>query len=143
MRNELRAGIFFLGFALFVMWESFRLELGTFSRPGSGLFPFGMGIILVGLSVALLCKGWGSREPKKGHTRKAILVLFFLLVYCIFLEPLGFIIACFLLLAILFRLTKSRPWWTAIIMSLVVTSLAYLIFGVLLHVYLPRGFLGI
>ena len=125
------------------MWESLRIGLGTFHRPGSGLFSFGTGILLLGLSVGLIYKNWDFREPKKAHSYKVVLALVFLLVYCVVVEYIGFVVATFFLIGILFRLTQRRPWWALIGMSLVVTSLAYLVFGLLLHVNLPRGLLGI
>ena len=51
--------------------------------------------------------------------------------------------ATFLLVAVLFRLGEARRWWVVIGMSALVTLLSYLIFGRLLHVYFPRGILGI
>jgi hypothetical protein len=38
---------------------------------------------------------------------------------------------------------QPRPWWYLVGMSALVAFLSYFIFGVLLHVYFPRGFLGI
>ena len=44
---------------------------------------------------------------------------------------------------LLFHLGQPRRWWLLIAMSILVTILVYVIFGVLLGVYFPRGFLGI
>jgi len=141
--RDLRSGFFFLGISLLVLWESLRVDVGTFREPGSGFLSFCAGVVLSFLSMVLIWRGWGIRESLETHPRRAILALVSLFAYSLVLDTLGFIIATFLLVGILFRLGKPRRWWALLAMSTVVTFLAYLVFGVLLHVYFPRGFLGI
>jgi hypothetical protein len=59
------------------------------------------------------------------------------------LNKLGFIIATFFFVGALFQLGEPRRWWALLGMSALVTLLTYLVFGLLLNVYFPRGFLGI
>lgn len=141
--RELRSGFFFLGLSLFVIWQSMRVGLGTLHKPGSGFLSFCTAIILFALSISLIHKGWGIREPRKALSRRVILGLISLFVYSLVLESLGFIVATFFLAGIFFRLGQPRQWWVLLGMSLLVAFLSYLIFGVLLHVFFPRGFLGI
>ncbi len=143
MRPDLRSGIFFFGLSLLLMWESLRVELGTFLEPGSGFVTFGVGLALCGLSVALICRGWKVRESQKSHSRRVILALISLFIYSLVLDAAGFVVPTFFLVAVLFQLGQSRPWWWLIGTSAMVTFVAYLVFGVFLHVYFPRGFLGI
>jgi hypothetical protein len=91
----------------------------------------------------LIYRSWGIREPKKAVPRRVLLALISLFAYTLVLNSLGFIIATFLLVGVLFQLGEPRRWWVLVGMSASVTFLAYLVFGVLLHVYFPRGFLGI
>ncbi len=140
---ELRSGLFFLGLSLFVSWESLRLGLGTPKVPGAGFLSFCVGIALSVLSVVLIIRGWGIRESLKAHSRRVILALVSLFVYSLIMERVGFIAATFFLVGILFRLGEPRRWWALLGMSLLVTFLAYFVFGVLLHVYFPQSFLGI
>jgi putative tricarboxylic transport membrane protein len=141
--RELRSGFFFLGLSLFVMWESLHLGLGTFHEPGPGFLSFCAAILLSVFSFVIIRRGWGVQEVRKAHAQRVILALVSLFVYSLVLEPLGFVVATFFLVGILFQLGKRRPWWVLAGMSLLVTFFAYLVFGVLLHVYFPRGFLGI
>ena len=141
--RELKSGFFFFSLSLLVLWESLRVELGTLMEPGSGFLPFCVGLVLCALSLALIHRGWGIREFQKPHSRRVILALASLFVYSLLLEPLGFVVATFFLVGVLFHLGQPRRWWLLIGMSAVVTFLAYLVFGILLHVYFPRGFLGI
>ena len=143
MRRELRSGLFFLGLSLVLMWESLRVELGTFLEPGSGFLSFGVGLALCVLSIALIYRGWRVQEPQEPHPRRVLFALASLYIYSLVLNPLGFVVATFFLVGILFHLGQPRRWWWLIGMSGIVTFLAYLIFGVFLRVYFPKGFLGI
>jgi putative tricarboxylic transport membrane protein len=141
--SELRSGFFFFGLSLFVIWESLRAGLGTLKEPGSGFLSFCAGLFLLVLSLVLIYRGWGLRESLQSRSRRVVLAVIFLFVYSLVLNTLGFIVATFFLVGILFRLGEPRSWWILLGMSALVTFLAYLVFGVLLHVYFPRGFWGI
>jgi putative tricarboxylic transport membrane protein len=141
--GELRSGIFFFGLSLLVFWESFRVELGTLKEPGSGFLSLCAGIALCGLSLVLIYRGWRVSEAKKPFSRRVMLALLALFGYSFVLDTVGFSLATFFLVGILLRLGQPRPWWFLVGISVLVTFLSYLIFGVFLHVYFPRGFLGI
>ena len=141
--RDFRSGLLFSGLSLFVMWESLRVDLGTLEEPGPGFISFCTGVILAGLSLVVICRNWGRRESLKPHSRRVILAVVSLFVYSLLLDTLGFVVASFLLVGILFRLGERRPWWALIGMSTLLIFLVYLVFGVLLNVYFPRSFLGI
>ncbi len=143
--SDLKSGLFLFGLSLFVLWESLRLGVGTLREPGTGFISLCTGAIMALLTLALAYQGWRKRGLRKAPPpRPALLAMAVLITYSLVLGLLGFFIATFLLVGIFFRLGGvKRPWWALIAMSLVVTSLAYYLFGVLLRVYLPRGFLGI
>ena len=143
MSRELRSGFFFFGLSLLVIWESLRVELGTFMEPGSGFLTLGTGLALGTLSVVLICRGWKVREARKPLSLRVLLALASLFIYSLVLNLLGFVLATFFLVGSLFYLGQPRQWWWLIGVSALVSALAYLIFGVFLHVYFPRGFLGI
>jgi len=141
--GDLKTGLFFFGLSLLTIWESLRVGLGTFTKPGSGMLSLGGGLALCALSIVLIIKGWGIRKREAPHSRRVVLALVSLFVYSLLLNTLGFLLATFFLVGVLFHLGQPRRWWLLIGMSALVTFLAYLIFGVFLNVYFPRGFLGI
>ena len=141
--RELRSGLFFLILSLLLVWESLRAGLGTLVKPGSGFLSFCTAVVLSVFSLVLIYKGRGVRESVRPHSPKVILALVFLFVYSLVLNTLGFFVATFLLVGILFRLGQPWRWWVLLLMSALVSLLLYLVFGKLLHVYFPRGFLGI
>lgn len=142
--RELTSGFFFFGFSLFLLWESLRLGLGTLHKPGSGFVPFCMGLFICLFSLKLIRNGWGIRDLQKAPpARCASLAMLSTIVYSLLLEPLGFVVPTLFLVAILFYLGDPRRWWVILGMSALVTFLVYLVFGILLQVYLPRGIVGI
>ncbi|MFC1816690.1 tripartite tricarboxylate transporter TctB family protein [Thermodesulfobacteriota bacterium] len=143
--KELKNGLFFFGLSVFVLWESLRLELGTLKEPGPGFISFCTAVIMSLLSLALIFSSWKVRAARLPPLpRRAVLAFAVLIAYSLVLDTLGFVVASFVLVGIFFRLGgEKRPWWVLIGMSMLVTMIAYWVFGVLLHVYLPRGFWGI
>lgn len=55
------------------------------------------------------------------------------------LEPLGFMVTCFLFLIAYGLLLGDRKYWRLILLSFALTIALYICFGVLLQVNLPRG----
>jgi putative tricarboxylic transport membrane protein len=139
--RELKSGFFFFGLSVLVLWESLRTGLGTLKEPGSGFLAACAGVALSAFSMVLICRGWKDREKLNTHSRRTILAMVALLAYSLLLETLGFLIATFLLVAILLQIGESRRWWIQVGMSALMTFLVYLVFGTWLHVYFPQGFL--
>jgi putative tricarboxylic transport membrane protein len=143
--RELRSGIFFFTFSLFVIGESLRAGLGTLMKPGPGFLSFCVGTSLLCFSLAFIQRGWAHRASQTLplFPRRVILTLLSLLIYGLTLDILGFALATFLLVGTLLRLGQPRPWAILISMSVLVTLSAYVLFSYLLHIPFPRGFLGI
>lgn len=140
--TKVKSGLLFFGLSLLVLWESLRLGLGTSMEPGPGFLPFSAGAILSLLSLAFIYTGRAFRKTQQPHSRRVTIALVSVFVYSLTLNYLGFIIATFLLVAILFHLGEPRRWWITLTMSASVTVAGYFFFGTLLKVYFPRGFLG-
>ena len=140
--TKVKSGFFFFGLSLLMLWESLRLGIGTATEPGPGFLPCCAGAILAVLSLSFTCAGWGFRKSRQPHSNRVIVALMAVFIYSLVLNYLGFIIATFLLVAVLFHLGESRRWWVLIAMSASVTFLGYLFFGKVLHVFFPEGLLG-
>ena len=141
--RELKSGLFFFGLSLLALWESLRAGLGTLKEPGSGFLSFCAGVALTAFSVVLIGRGWQKRDSLKAPSRRVLLAMFSLFVFSLVLEILGFFVATFFLVAILLQIGEARRWWIQVGMSALMTFLVYLVFGILLHVHFPQGFLRI
>ena len=142
MMTKVKSGFFFFGLSLLMLWESVRLGIGSSMEPGPGFLPFCAGAILAVLSASFAYAGRGFRKSQQPHARRVIVALTAVFIYSLVLNYLGFIIATFLLVAVLFHLGEPRRWWVLIAMSAAVTFLAYFFFGTVLHVFFPKGLWG-
>lgn len=143
--------IFWIGLSLFVMFISNKLGLGRFRDPGPGLMPFLLGLILflVSLSrliISLLKMGGRDQTVKEemGQSSfwKISLLVGCLFAYGLFFEKLGYLIATFLLLTILFRLTGNKRWSVILISSALVALATYFAFN-FLGLKFPAGILNL
>jgi putative tricarboxylic transport membrane protein len=137
-----------IGLGLTVMVLSYRLGLGGLRNPGPGLMPFLLGFFLCTISLYLLATFLsrkeaqeGAADDKQGQIRswRLWLVLASLFAYALLLEPLGFPITTFLILAILFRSMNNR-WVTVLLASFITVLVSYLVFTYL-GIRFPKGIL--
>src|SRR4030042_5854266 len=117
MKRLPSSNFFLFLFSLFICFESYRINLGTLSSPGPGLYPFGAGLILGVLSLVQIFKShFDGDEPVeiiKGKILKIPLVLFILIIYGIVLEQVGFLITTFGLLIFLLKIIVPQRWGRA------------------------------
>ncbi len=150
MRNpDQWSSLFWLLAGIGITLGSLKYGFGTLQAPGAGFITFFAGAVLSLLSVALFLSSLKSERVRKGvgvlweglEVGKVIYVLFLLVAYTLILKHLGFLISTFGLLCLLFRVKATYHLMKVILMSLLITSGAYLLFQVWLKVQLPRGIL--
>jgi len=133
-------------FGLYIAFEGYRLELGTFYDPKPGFFVFWAGIILSSLSIALFLQTffYQKEEEKilwKGvRWSKGIKLMASLFVYAVVFPWLGFISSSFLLLLFLLKGLQPMRWQVALPLSSITITLFYLIFEVFLGFHFPGAF---
>lgn len=148
-RHDFISGLFWLGISIFAGIMATDLSAGTFSSPGPGFLIFWSSLGLGVLSVILIFESIiGKRESKllidlwKGlKWRNAVLAILIVLLYGFLLPRLGFILATFLLMILLFALGKPR-YWVVIVSALITVLLSYILFYYLLQIQFPRGIFG-
>lgn len=145
---ELTKGLFFLLFSLVVCYESFRLPIGRFGKPGPGFFPLLLGIILGVLSlIFLLTHIFGRHQtiapssfPRKG--KQVLLTLGALILYSALLPFLGYLVSTFVLVFYLLCLTYTQRLLICGILSILISIASYVGFQTILNIQLPHGPLG-
>jgi len=148
-KKDLIPAFIWMGLGIAVAVISYELQLGTLRNPGPGLMPFLLGILLSLCSVPILisCLLTIRNKAKQGDEgiwsgvefKRLIFVVFSLVCYAMILEKVGFVIATFFLLIILFKVIGSRKWLFALMTSAIVVLLSYLLFVVFLKVEMPSG----
>ena len=65
-QNDVQGAVAFFIFGAITTILSLQMPIGSLRAAGSGLFPLGLGILLMVLSAAFILKVlWGTEEPKK------------------------------------------------------------------------------
>jgi len=151
-RYDQIGALFWLFLALVICLASSKLPLGTWYDPGAGFLPLGSGIILgllsgaaYGQSLPKSSQRFKDFFPSRGAWKNLILVLVALFGYALSLEALGFLVATFLLLVLLFRGmrgTQHQRWIVTIAGSALVSFVSYVIFELWLKARLPQGLFG-
>ena len=151
-RDEVIGGALLLLFGAVTAYFSLRMPVGTFRAAGSGLFPLGLGILLMGLSIVLLIKAGAQRKPvaeKKPSdelsqpTKQVILFTSAIALAILLFKELGYPLMSFLLLLGLLRILGVRSWVYSLSLSLLTATGAYFLFVVWLQIPLPKGWIGL
>lgn len=126
--------------------QAWKLPLGTIETPGPGFFPFclagAFSIVMAVLVVrAVRRPGTDDDAPlmQRDRRRQVVLLMAALFVYAFVLEALGFVLATFLLMVVLFRVVEPQPWIVAVGGAGASAFLGHLVFRVWLGVRLPPG----
>ncbi len=147
--KDIFSSLFGLFFSIYIAIESYRFDLGRWSIPGPGYFPFVAGLLFGIISILFLFKTLRkpSSEVKIGFDSKVrwtniALTLGGMVIYVFLLGKVGFFL-CTLLLGVFFlRLVTQQRWSTTLIVTLSVTLGTYLLFNILLDAQLPKSILG-
>ena len=145
LKGPILAGVIFLALGMFICHQALQLSLGQASRPGPGFVPFGLGSILVLLSLLYIFhslrtqSGRGESKPHRGRTRTFLAIG--ILCFCIgLLNWLGYLISTFLLFLMWLAIIERKKWYVSLSVSLLALVVVYY-FNLLFSVQLPRGLL--
>ena len=141
--------LFWLLFSLITCIESYRLKLGELHKPGPGFFPFSIGLVMLGLSLAALFQSIGKKnniqkpvrqEPLRRWNIAIILAAIF--AYALSIETIGFLITTFLFVCLMLKVVEPQTWKKAILGGLITAVAANLVFNVIFRAQIPSGILG-
>jgi hypothetical protein len=147
-KHDRMSTLFFLGLAVAICVESYRLGPGSFSQPGPGLVPLGSGLILGIFAFIVLVRTFRSKEERENLWRgapgsKMIYILTSLAAYAGFLNSLGFPPMNFLWMGFVCWKVGKMGWKATLLTCLASTFFAYLLFEHYLSIRFPRGVWGI
>jgi hypothetical protein len=118
--------------------------MGSLKRPGPGFLPFGLAVILIALSIALIASQWkkGSGKalfwPERTWVRPLLGTIAFAL-YAFLIDLIGFLPTTFIFLILWMWIIEGISWRQIATVSIGVTVVLYMIFGYFLEVPLPGG----
>ena len=153
-KKDLLPAFFLLAIGIFVIAYSYKLDLGFFRRPGPGLMPFLLGIILILLTVPIIMRSISTKAkniagdtgpkvtPSKVKIGNVVLTLVLLFAYIFLLEKLGYLITTTLLLIFLFKRISSLNWKFSLGSAILTATATWEVFT-LLGVRFPKGIFGV
>jgi hypothetical protein len=145
-RGQLWAAAALTAFGIAGIVEARTLPFGGVTRPGPGLFPMCLAIALTLVAAGILASSLRGRTDgaaaggtSRGGLARAAATLAALFVYTAALEPLGFGLSTFLLIAFLFRAIEPQRWSIALGGAVLTVVASHILFRVWLGVRLPLG----
>jgi putative tricarboxylic transport membrane protein len=129
------------------LFSGLALPLGTTAKPGPGFFPlvigaFGAIMALVWTAAAFRRAPEVSTEPALPSDARGRVVATTgaLIGFCLLLRWVGYPVAALVFVTLLLR-WLGAGWRSAVVTGVASAAVSYYLFGVLLDVPLPRGFL--
>jgi putative tricarboxylic transport membrane protein len=133
-----------------ILIHSLSYDLGSYSFPGPGLFPFLHGTVIIILCLVGLVDA--SLERLNGVLWTAVfkgklwwrpcLSIAFLLFFASALEYLGFIITTTIFIALILKVLERRRWSIALMVALACSLASWALFKIGLMAQLPSGIWG-
>ncbi|MBI4495477.1 MAG: tripartite tricarboxylate transporter TctB family protein [Deltaproteobacteria bacterium] len=147
LKYDLIAGLVWLGLGSAIAMGSYQLQIGSFYKPGPGLFPFLIGLVLVACSIPVIILAilhakkirpeiagfWSKSSRKLGW------VLICLFAYALLVEKIGYLLTTSFILFFLLKTMGSLKLRILFPVLFLTVAISYYVFGVLLEVPLPPG----
>ena len=128
-----------------VMVLSFSYGLGTIKKPGPGLYPFVVGLLILPLDLLVFLSS--RKHPHEGQSlnKRGIVTFLSFVGACVFwivaMPYTGYPIVTLIAAFFLSKVMKLEGWVKPLILALGVAIFIYLLFDYWLYIDLPRGIL--
>ena len=148
--SDLIVKIIWLVIGLLLSVGAYLYPIGSIVQPGSGFFPFIMGLLLIFLSLILLLSGRAKNatsnsqeaQPLFGKWKEVGFTILIMLLATFFFEMLGYLITLFLLTFILMFKSRTLNWKKILFITIGSVAGIYIVFVLLLKQNLPVGLLN-
>ena len=139
--NLILSGIIF-AIGIYVVAEARSMPYEDATVPGPGFFPLILGVMLCGVSFALMAKSLLQRRVlpslQIGHF-SMVPILLGLLLLAGLLERVGFLPTVSLFIFLSLNTLSDAKWWLCILWGILAAFAAYSFFHLLLGIALPYG----
>ncbi len=143
LQGEVILALLFAALGLLWIFTAFGMPFWQGFAPQSGFVPFWYGVILVGLSAAIVVNIVRQKEAvAEPPIGKPLVVLAALAGGILGLEVAGFGPSIFLLMLFLFAVVEKLPPLKSVVVAAATAAVLVLIFKVWLRIPLPTGPLG-
>ncbi len=141
--KDVIGALFWLAMGIFFAIGGLRLNPGSLRQPGPGFLPLVMASLLICFSLFIVAKGVIRPEsPLKDILwRNQLVAVASVFIFGVLLDLIGFFLATFILLSILFGLlfTGRRRWLRTLFYAAITALVGWYLFSVILRVPFPRA----
>jgi putative tricarboxylic transport membrane protein len=136
------ASVLFFLLGVGFMWQSTKISTSAYgSNVGPNIFPLGLGLLLILLSLrlfyeALKSKASGEAGDKLDY-KKFLMIFTAAVLYAFFFEEIGYIIGTFLFLLFSFQVLEKGKWLKSVLISSLFSIGVYVLFVVILEGSMP------
>ncbi|MDR0378934.1 MAG: tripartite tricarboxylate transporter TctB family protein [Candidatus Accumulibacter sp.] len=149
-RADIIGGLVGMAIGLLALWQGSTMPTDVVMKIGPSFFPglLAGGLILFSVTLlinALLGRSKGTVEALRladPGTRRGLVTLGAAMVFCIIIEPLGFILSSILFLVFMIRMLGKRTPASLLAAPLLITIGVWVVFEKILHLTLPAGILA-
>jgi putative tricarboxylic transport membrane protein len=137
------ASAVFLLIGIGFVWESRKISESSYgSNVGPDIFPMGLGIALILLSIRLFyevmkTKTAAAGEKESPDYKRFLLILAASILYAYFLEDIGYVIGTFVFLMFSFQVIERGKWIISTLVAAVFSYGVYYLFVKILEGNLP------
>jgi putative tricarboxylic transport membrane protein len=128
------------------LWQAQGFPMGALARPGPGLLPAALALVLIVIGAVMLARGGAGEPLGAGSWREsahALGILGVCALVALLLERLGWRLTVTLALLLLLRALERRSVAFAVALTAAIALGSFWLFDTLLKVPLPRGPFGI
>jgi putative tricarboxylic transport membrane protein len=144
------SSLFWLLVALYACAGALQMGLGSLRKPGMGLMPFGISILLASLSLVVFFRRISRKDEGKGPPifsnalqTRVLFVLVALVLYAKLMPLLGYLLATFILMAFLFLVIERKKVGWMVFLSFSTSLITYYVFSKWLNLQFPSGWFGL
>jgi hypothetical protein len=138
-RGEMAVGVGLFAVAALSGASAWTMPTGGLSLPGPGFFPLALSLLLGVVAIGVIVRAWhhGDHGVVRVDLPIAGVAVLALAVLVLVWQPLGFLLATFFFLTLLFRSIAGLGWARTLVVAAVVTAGTWGLFVGLLGVRLP------
>ncbi len=118
---------------------AYELELGQLNKPGPGLWPFILAVMLIACSLILFVKDVRKDNYEKftGQTKLVIYSIVAIVAFIVIFKYLGMVPAVIGLLVFQLRVVGAEKWKMSVMVTAGMTIAVYLLFSLWLKIPFP------
>lgn len=124
-------------FGVAAAWASLQLPVGSLTKPGPGMWPLVVSVVLIAGALLVLVGTETEQEPFSRQSLSIVAALVLLALFTTLFSLVGFVLPATLMLAVWLRYISKESWKVTLATTIPVVVVLYVLFSFLLGVPFP------